>query len=62
VEVTDSGPGFDVERLRRRPALTGGQGLLVVDGLATRWGIDRVRVDGELRFRVWFELDASSEA
>jgi serine/threonine-protein kinase RsbW len=61
VEVTDSGPGFDVERLRRRPALTGGQGLLVVDGLASRWGIDRVRVDGELRFLVWFELDAGAE-
>lgn len=60
VEVSDSGPGFDLERLPARPRATGGHGLLVVDGLASRWGTERTLVDGRNRFCVWFELDAGA--
>jgi anti-anti-sigma factor len=60
VEVSDSGPGFDLEQLPPRPHATGGHGLLVVDGLASRWGTDRAHDDGRSRFRVWFELDGGA--
>lgn len=57
VEVRDSGPGFDLDQLPPRPRATGGHGLIVVDGLASRWGTDRAQADGRSRFCVWFELD-----
>jgi len=62
VEVTDEGSGFDPEGLRpRQPPEAGGHGLVVVDGLASRWGTTRCVVgDGE-GFCVWFELDADRD-
>ena len=55
VEVTDSGPGFEVEHPPRphedRP---GGWGLCLIDRLADRWGVDSG--DGTC---VWFELERS---
>lgn len=59
VEVTDAGAGFDVASLPpARPLGAGGHGLLVVDGLSSRWGAKRRAVDGGEGFCVWFELDA----
>ncbi len=57
VEVTDPGSGFDPGSLPPRPRETGGHGLVVVDGLSSRWGMTRRVADGEQRFCVWFELD-----
>lgn len=58
VEVTDPGPGFDVANLPTRPRDYGGRGLLVVEGLASRWGTTRNgAVPG---FTVWFELDVAA--
>lgn len=63
VEVNDAGSGFDATRLPRRAREAGGHGLIVVDGLASRWGTSsRTGAgadgsgDGE-GFCVWFELD-----
>ena len=57
VEVTDSGPGFELEQPPRphddRP---GGWGLCLIDRLSDRWGVDRG--DGT---RVWFELERSGD-
>ena len=52
VEVIDSGSGF--EPTIQDPGLdaTGGRGLLLVDALADRWG-----VDARGGTRVWLELD-----
>lgn len=61
VEVTDAGPGFDVGNLPPRPREFGGHGLVVVDGLASRWGTSRRTIDGEEGFRVWFELDVEHQ-
>lgn len=60
VEVSDGGPGFEIEQLPPRPHATGGHGLLVVDGLASRWGTNRFRDGGRERFSVWFELDVGA--
>ncbi len=49
VDVVDHGHGFEPEGLRREPA--GGWGLMLVQGLADRWGVARA---GETR--VWFEM------
>src|SRR6202042_41470 len=39
VEVTDAGSGFDPGSLRpSEPREPGGHGLIVVDGLSSRWG------------------------
>ncbi len=57
VEVSDGGAGFDPTSLRPRRRGAGGHGLIVVDGLSTRWGTRRVAGDGGERFSVWFELD-----
>ena len=61
VEVSDAGSGFDTDRLPRRPRETGGHGLIVVDGLASRWGTRRATNPGAERFYVWFELDLESQ-
>jgi anti-sigma regulatory factor (Ser/Thr protein kinase) len=47
VEVADPGPAFDPDAVQ-----TEGYGLRLLDALATRWGVDRVR-----GCRVWFEVD-----
>lgn len=52
VDVSDPGPGFDPECLRRSEH-GGGWGLRLLDRLATRWGVER----GDMT-RVWFELAA----
>jgi anti-anti-sigma factor len=57
VEVTDAGAGFDPGRLPSRPRETGGHGLIVVDGLASRWGISPGGLRDDEGFCVWFELD-----
>ena len=56
VEVTDPGPGF--ERRPPEPRLEdedpGGWGLVLVDRLADRWGVER-----GAGTCVWFEMDRS---
>jgi anti-anti-sigma factor len=59
VEVTDAGSGFDLANLRPRPRDYGGHGLVVVDGLSSRWGTTLTGVGGG--FCVWFELDVPRE-
>ena len=55
VEVDDT--STDAPVLRRRDASTPrGNGMLLVDGLADRWGVE-ARAAGKT---VWFELDAST--
>jgi anti-anti-sigma factor len=58
VEVFDSGSGFDPDALPASPPETGGRGLMVVDQLASRWGIHRGTDGG--RFCVWYELEPES--
>lgn len=57
VEVRDGGHGF--EHTRRDRALTepGGWGLMLVDDLADRWGID-----AEPSTMVWFEINGRAAA
>jgi anti-sigma regulatory factor (Ser/Thr protein kinase) len=52
VEVADGGFGFEAEDVGAggRDA-EGGRGLMIVEALADRWGVNRDR-----RTRVWFEL------
>jgi anti-anti-sigma factor len=57
VEVTDPGAGFEVGNLPPRPRDFGGHGLVVVEGLSSRWGTTRAGADRG--FCVWFELDVS---
>jgi anti-sigma regulatory factor (Ser/Thr protein kinase) len=52
VDVSDPGPGFDVEQLPA-PSGDGGWGLWLLARLSSRWGVDRGDVT-----RVWFELDS----
>jgi anti-sigma regulatory factor (Ser/Thr protein kinase) len=52
VEVTDPGPGFEQRPGPPAEERTSGWGLLIVERLADRWGIDR----GE-KTRVWAELN-----
>ncbi|MBV9413382.1 MAG: STAS domain-containing protein [Solirubrobacterales bacterium] len=61
VEVSDSGSGFVAGDLPPRPRETGGHGLLVVDGMSSRWGTRQGTADGEDGFCVWFELDTDYE-
>jgi serine/threonine-protein kinase RsbW len=62
VEVTDAGAGFDpASPPPAKPPEAGGHGLVVVDGLSSRWGTARRVVDGVEGFCVWFELDAAPE-
>jgi anti-sigma regulatory factor (Ser/Thr protein kinase) len=54
VEVTDKGVGFDVPGTPTpRTDLTGGWGLVLLDRIAHRWGVDRAK-RGTM---VWFEID-----
>lgn len=48
--VTQSGPLYDPEKIRRNPGETGGWGLLILDRLCSGWGVD-VDIKG-----VWAEL------
>ena len=53
IEVSDPGAGFSKPRVGAPPHDTvGGRGLLIVDRVASRWGVTPGR-----RTRVWFELD-----
>lgn len=56
VEVRDQGPGFVHDGRRPQDAITGGWGLQLVSGQASRWGI------GGDCARVWFELDLAPPA
>jgi anti-anti-sigma factor len=62
VEVSDAGSGFEASALAPRPREAGGHGLVVVEGLSSRWGTRRAQIHGEEGFCVWFELDLASEA
>jgi len=63
VEVTDEGLGFEPGGLPpKRPREAGGHGLIVVDGLSSRWGTTRCVVGDRDGFCVWFELDAAPAA
>ena len=51
--VVDAGSGFDFRKmLREPPNRTGGWGLLLVESIADRWGIDE-----SPPHRAWFEID-----
>jgi anti-sigma regulatory factor (Ser/Thr protein kinase) len=52
VEVEDYGPGFEPGPPVPRPDRTGGYGLVLVDRLSDRWGVEGARPT-----RVWFEMD-----
>ncbi len=51
-EVCDGGPGLDPGALPERNDSLGGKGFIILDGLASRWGVSTR--DGTC---VWFELD-----
>ena len=51
-EVCDAGPGLDPQDLPRRDGRPGGKGFVILDGLASRWGVS---IDDSTC--VWFELD-----
>jgi anti-sigma regulatory factor (Ser/Thr protein kinase) len=53
VEVVDQGPPFEAD-LRRPGSGPRGWGLLLVDAVATSWGVER---EGSGK-RVWFEVGA----
>lgn len=57
VEVTNRGRAFR-PRLRPPPGAGSGWGLVLVDRLADRWGID----EEEGVVRAWFEVDAEATA
>jgi anti-sigma regulatory factor (Ser/Thr protein kinase) len=51
IEVRDGGRGFEHRRRDRGLGEPGGWGLMLVDGIADRWGIER-----EPSTTVWFEM------
>jgi two-component sensor histidine kinase len=53
-EVSDAGPGFAPHERERPIDEPGGWGLVLVERLAQRWGVDQAG-----RTRVWFELAAA---
>ena len=57
IEITDPGPGFDPVDAGRDPdnLASGGWGLLLVDQLTDRWGVDLSHST-----RVWLEFDRDS--
>lgn len=57
VEVSDAGAGFEPQNLPTERRDAGGHGLVVVDGLSSRWGTNRPEDDEGGGFCVWFELD-----
>jgi anti-sigma regulatory factor (Ser/Thr protein kinase) len=57
VEVTDGGEGFDPDADTPHPPGESGWGLLLVDQLAERWGVETGH-----SFRVWAELHAEVSA
>jgi anti-sigma B factor antagonist len=61
VEVSDGGAGFDAARLPPGRRETGGHGLVVVNGLSSRWGTRPATMEGGEGFCVWFELDAERQ-
>ena len=52
IEVHDPGSGFELKPPPDDPLRASGWGLVLVDELADRWGIDH-----HPRTRVWFEMD-----
>ena len=52
VEVCDSGVGFHPERRHGDRGVPGGWGLVLVEQLSDRWGVER-----EGLTRVWLEID-----
>ena len=52
IEVHDPGRGFQVKPPPEDPLRASGWGLVLVEELADRWGIDHAP-----RTRVWFEMD-----
>jgi anti-sigma regulatory factor (Ser/Thr protein kinase) len=54
-QVTDPGPGFSPRRRTRDIEEPGGWGLVLVESMAERWGVERD--DGTTS--VWFELSAA---
>jgi anti-sigma regulatory factor (Ser/Thr protein kinase) len=52
MEVRDPGHGFDPSERTRDVHAEGGRGLLIVEAIAHRWGLDTAH--GSL---VWFEID-----
>jgi anti-sigma regulatory factor (Ser/Thr protein kinase) len=57
VEVCDEGPGFEPTPDQRGMLEPGGNGLLLVDALAARWGVIRGAPSC-----VWFEADYAAAA
>ena len=53
VEVHDPGHGFEVRAPADDPVRASGWGLVLVDELADRWGVDATPLT-----TVWFEMDA----
>jgi anti-sigma regulatory factor (Ser/Thr protein kinase) len=52
IEVHDPGRGFQVKAPSDDPLRASGWGLVLVEELADRWGVDH-----NPRTRVWFEMD-----
>jgi len=57
VMVHDDGPDLSVPVVRSRSGATSGNGLLLVETLADRWGY----AHGEARTTVWFRLSSPAE-
>jgi anti-sigma regulatory factor (Ser/Thr protein kinase) len=55
IEVHDPGRGFVLEPPPDDPLRASGWGLVLVEELADRWGIDH-----DPRTRVWFEMDQAA--
>lgn len=51
--VVDTGRGFDPATVPDKPPEQGGFGLRIVEGMASRWGVNR---NGSGRTEVWFDL------
>ena len=52
IEVHDPGKGFELKAPPDDPLRASGWGLVLVEELADRWGVDH-----SPRTRVWFEMD-----